>query len=241
MKTNLFYFFAVFCLLFSCKKGNDSSLIVVGDPEGMIINTYDTLLFREVYKKSINIDADNDQINDFRLISFNLSGAAMGVSPQNGTSIVSLNNSATILSYSETDTLFHNLKKDTVHDGSKVEIFLTVRESCERIGSNDEYKKIWNQNKVLVRKEDQSISTTERFVPDSITITRVAYGDIPSVIYQSPDTTVYGQFVYLDKCNTIINNEVIYFGIMIGEKLGWIKLMIMDDYKIFLMESAIQK
>jgi hypothetical protein len=81
----------------------------------------------------------------------------------------------------------------------------------------------------------------ERAVTDSLTLTRSSYGTIMDQIYQNQDTTIYAQFAYLDQCNTMINDTAIYFGIRIGERSGWIKLMIIDEYKILLVESAIAK
>ena len=232
---------------YSCKKevennpSNNSSSIIAGDPSGMNIKTYDTLIIRDLYIKTFEIDVDNDQINDYRFVSYNLTGPFMGISAQNGTSLVSIQNSAQILSFSETDTLFSNLIKDTLNYGSEIDIYLKYEESCLRIKANDSIKKIWDQNKVLIRKNGEKISKGERFVFDSVNITRTSYSSVPQPFYYNQDTTIYQQFVYLDQCNTIQNNETLFFGIKIGEKLGWIKFMIMDDYKLFLMESALQK
>jgi hypothetical protein len=247
MKIKLLLIYLILLFSYSCKKGEDEisknnlSSILAGDRSLMNINTYDTLIVVDVYMKTFEIDVDNDHIKDLRFVSFNLSGTCLGVTPQYGISVACLQNSTEILSFSETDTLFSNLIKDTIQYNSKIYIYFKNEESCSRIKTNDSIKKIWNQNKLIIKKTGQKISRTERFVFDSITITRTPYYVVPQPFYYNQDTTKYQQYVYLDLCNTIQNNETLFLGIKIGAKLGWIKLMILDDYKLFLIESALQK
>ncbi len=241
MKLILLGAFALFLLFSSCKKKSEISIVIAGDPLGMDINTYDYLIARTLYKTSFEIDVNNDQVNDFRLVSFNLSGTAMGVSPQNGSSLVCQHNNATVLCSLETDTLFAKKQIDTIVEGSKVRIYWSFLESCADFGPSDSIKKIWDQNKPLVKRAGESITIDERAVADSMTLTRISYGTIMGQIYHNQDTTIYVQFAYLDECNTMINDTAIYFGIRIGERPGWIKLRIFDNYKILLVESAIAK
>jgi len=207
----------------------------------MIINTYDTMIVRETYMNAFEIDVDNDNVTDFRLSSFNLNAPWWHAGFANGTSINCLHNSATLLSNLKKDTLFFNIVRDTVRDDFKVIIFLNYTKSCSRIGSDDTINKIWEQHKILSRKSNQIISNGESFFSDSITLTRAAFSDFGVLIYHNNDTAIYQKEVYFDKCNTLNNDEILYFGIKIGERLGWLKLMILDDYKLLLFESALQK
>ncbi|MEI6900148.1 MAG: hypothetical protein WCL00_09735 [Bacteroidota bacterium] len=228
----------------SCKKkeASPSSSIVFGNSTGMFVRIYDTLIARAelTYMRSFEFDVNNDNINDFKLVSFNLSGNSSHSGIQNGASICSLNKSSSLQSYLETDTLFFNIITDTTFQGSNVNILIQYASSCSRIASDDSIIKIWNQNKIIERKSGDHLSTSERFISDSITITRAENSSWTQIIHQNQDTTICSNSTYLDKCNSITNEKILYLGIRIGDKLGWIKLLIMEDYKILLLESAIE-
>ena len=232
----------------SCKKNEDengknpSSKIVFGDVSNMFVRNYDTLIVRDelTFSKSFEIDVDNDNITDFRLSSLNLNGSWLHAGIANGTSINCLHNSASLLSFLETDSLFFNVIVDTIVNSSDVTIHIQYASSCSRIAFDDTIINITENNKILQKDPGEYLSIDERFVSDSITITRAQYSSFPMIINQNPDTTVYANSLYLGNCNLMPNEKVLYFGIRIGDKLGWIKLLIIRDYKILLLESAIE-
>ncbi len=75
----------------ACKKDKSSpepkGSIYIGDQMDMIVNVYDTLLIRDIYKNFIEIDLNRDNIQDYRFCSFNLTATAMGAGPANGASL----------------------------------------------------------------------------------------------------------------------------------------------------------
>lgn len=205
----------------------------------MIINSYDTLIIPETFQNAFEIDVDNDSRPDFRFVSFDQNFGSMAWSHAYGTSINCLHSTATILSYPEIDTLFLNITFDTII-GKEVTIYRRIKYSCVRFDIQDTISEILPQNKAYVRKENQVISKSERFVKDSITMTHASYSSIAMPHYIGPDTTVYWQYIYADQCNTMKNEEVIFFGIKVDSRLGWIKLLIMDNYKILLLETGLE-
>ena len=228
-------------LLFSCKK-DPSEQIIIGDPSNMIINTYDIWVIRDIVKKSYELDVNNDGTMDYRFTSFNLTGPAMGCGPANGVGMNCLHTDALILGFLETDTMFRYITYDTLFHKTPVEIYMRVKKSCSRNGVNDSVVQIWDQHKASVCSPNEAIRLTDYFFCDSITLTRSGTGCMPGTISQTPDTVVYGQNIeYYNTCFSIVNDEDIYLGIKTDGRLGWIKLLISENYKIMLYESATEK
>ncbi len=89
---------------------------------------------------------------------------------------------------------------------------------------------------------NEPIYQTGDFFSDSITLARSSTGCMPMEISHTPDTIVYGQTIeYYNTCFSIIDDEVIYLGIKTDGKLGWIKILVSENYKLMLYQSAIEK
>lgn len=58
-------------------------------------------------------------------------------------------------------------------------------------------------------------------------------------------TIIYYHNNYYTTCNTMPNYEVVYLGVKIsdaeGEKLGWVKLALLQDSKLIIFETALQE
>jgi len=233
-------------LTISCKKENkpshgDASSITMGDYTNMLVKQYDTMIVRDLFFKSFTIDLNDDHIDDIRLASFNLNGPMMGCYPDNGTSITCLNQNTSLASTLITDTVFFNFDTTYSSNGSTLIIFIGSRQSCFRIKPGDTIISVKDQNKIEPLHLNNKISRTDHFASDSITITHGSTGCMPFPVYQTPDTIIYYSTTDLNHCFTLPDENVFYIGIKCQEKLGWIKLLIFDEYKIMLLESAVQK
>jgi len=101
-----------------------------------------------------------------------------------------------------------------------------------------------NSFKVLARKQNDKVDQQDVFKTDSIIFMDESYGFPPYYIYKQ-DTVIRKHLIYYNDCNTFPLNDVNYLAIRIINvneiKLGWIKLSIIDNNKIILFETAIQK
>ena len=240
------FFTLITGLLWACSKDNSTDgprgPVTFGNTSGMTVIPFDTMIVNGLCQTVYEFDADNDNVMDYRLCSFNLTCGALGVGPTIGASITSLHADAQILAGEETDTLFRRFSSDTVQGGTGVEIWHRTEESCQRMEGENEIADVWIRNKAIPGYSGETLDLLGRFVADSITFDMSNSGTMPLVVYQNLDTTVYAQSIwYFWECNSIPNDAFLYLGIKVGSKPGWIKLMILNVSQILLFETAVAK
>ena len=215
-------------ILSSCRKENKVSQtkdrIVIGDYSDMRANNYDTILKLDhqseiLHESEIGIDINNDNIDDYKL----------NISNGNYYPIMK------ILSLSPNSMLDGELVADSTFyhvDGNKTYY------SCRRMTENDAVKKISPDVFILTPKEEKDIiNSNDYFKSDTVIFIDESYSD-----YWGHGT--YEDY-YDNTCNNLPSNVELFIGIKLLEnnleKLGWIKILILDNNVLVITESAVQR
>jgi hypothetical protein len=238
-------------IIVSCvkeKNGIDieSDIIAFGDYSNMKINYYDTILIGGYNNaQNLDIDVDNDSISDIRFISEVWGSPGVGQNPCS--KIWCLKNNVEILGYYKNDTSFLN-RITRVLDGSNntIEIYEYFNYSCHRQDETDTILSIyWDSFKILAKNKKDQIKLSDTFKSDSITLIDDWYGYPYTIVGYGEDTTRYMVRTFYNDCNNFPLDDIKYIGLKIREndivKLGWIKISIIDKFKILILESAMQK
>lgn len=248
-KVGLIYFI-IFISIYACKKENIelncSDFVQIGNYEGMIKNNYDTLLIGGYNSvKFIDLDINNDSINDFRLISEIWGSRGMGQHPQ--VSIICLHENCLIKGQLINDTTFYSYFVNIVVNGPPVYIQYYHTYSNQRINNDDSIFSVQpNRFKINFLNENDIIYNSEEYYSDKFVLTEgwsaTVNGPYPNLtndtVYEYRETHYYNS-------NVIPDDRLSYIGIKLNysgkEKIGWVKLSVIDDYKIILLKTAIQK
>lgn len=235
---------AVFFLLFfvQCKKDEEDkyreSFINIGQKANMQVRVYDTLVQgyaqSEFYQQVFHLDTDNDGVNDLGFVSE--TSFANGVGYLNSSHVLSLHANAELCGSTHLDTIF--MHRDTVvYD---LTVYYIYRIGCGRRHQNDSVIRISGPFKVDAFLEDAYLSQSDRFQMDTVYLAQNGFGYMPNYLYNHGDTTFWETTVVENNCNSIENEDTVYIGFRLQERLGWIKIRIEDDYKIHVFESAVQ-
>lgn len=232
-------------ILISCEKDNSTPFInptkiVVGDYSNISFQRLDTIINGAEWEPaSFEIDIDNDSIGDFKFYSIYWGSPGMG-GYYSESSVVCLNNSSFINITYFPDTVFMNTEFDTL------ETRITIYDyySCKRESPDYSILKIEESYFLNVIKKKDSISVTDSWITDSITLIEDINWSVTQIT-GPPDTTVFRVYYYYHKCHNFPNNTIAYIGIKkenAGKiKLGWIKLSVSQNRIISVLEAAIQK
>jgi len=244
----------IICLLLvlviaSCKKddeSNNNKEIKLGDYAGMVVNRYDTLIIGG-YNQSVyfDLDVNNDSSSDFRITSEVFGSPGMGQHPL--AKILSLNSACLFNGTFSDDTTYFHFQRDTFSGDnlSPVTITNTTSYSCRKIGSADLIVSIQSDAfTISYFSSDETILRSDDYRADTLKLNYDFVTDVnfPIVLI---DTTIYNYVNHDNSCHSIPNDQLLYLGIKItginDEKIGWIKICVVDNYKVLLLETAIQK
>lgn len=231
----------------SCEREKyyKNSDITIGNYSNMIVTSYDTILVGGYhYEQYLDIDIDNDGENDIRLISEVWGSPGLGQNPCS--KIWSLNDNVRLNGYHANDTTFLN-RSTRIIDGpnNTTEIYEYYNITCHQIEGSDSILNIHHDVfKLLPKDYGNPLSLKDTFQADSITMIDDWYG-YPTKMHISGDTTLYEYYSFYNNCHSFPLDVIKYIGIKTGYKgesrLGWIKLSVIDKYKVVLLESAIQE
>jgi hypothetical protein len=249
MKTNFFYFFIILLMLAftsSCEKNNSAGnkdMIFIGDFEGLKIEYHDTIVIGGYNMKQYYfIDVENDGINDFAITSTIWGSPGLGQHP--GAEILCLDPGSLINVTPYNDTTFLHIRSD-IYNWDKVEIYIRKITTCERVEEDDSILSISAAHYLNVYDRNDMVSINDSWISDTFGLNRDWFSYPYTLIYDSPDTSIYEDYVFEFDCHSIPGDRIAYLGIMQEnsekKKLGWIKLSITDDYKVSVLETAIQK
>lgn len=236
--------------MITCTKEESSSIskdqIIIGSESDILIIKYDTILVGGYHQfKSIDLDINGDMIPDFQFTSEIWGSPGLGQHPR--AKLLSLNNNSLINGYFSIDTTYLAYQTDTSYgeNMTKVYIYNTTTYSCKRLNNNDSIVKVLpNQFKILTKKKGEHLNIAETFNSDTITLSDEWYSNyvLPEI---HGDTSIYNYYQKHNTCNSLSSDLIHYIGIKLKDskidKIGWLKISITDNYKISILESAIQK
>ena len=215
---------------------------------GVTISNIDTIIIGGYYSpKYFDIDINSDGVSDISFMSEQYGSPAMGLHPR--TKIFCLNSQCELFGYYSNDTTFfndtivflQNEQSDTVTDA-----YLKAINSCQPIGIDDSIDVLYQAFRIKVLAENDSISNADIFKCDTLFLTNEGYSAFPYYYLSGAgtDTVFYFTTSTIRGCNNFPPNLIRYIGLKMNvsgvEKLGWIKLSIIDKYKITIHQSAIQ-
>jgi hypothetical protein len=240
----LLLFFLLSSLVYSCEKeGHDrKDLITIGNYEGLKVVFHDTVLVGGYHNlQQYFLDVDGDGNNDFVLTSNIWGSPGMGQHPE--ADIASLDKQFFFNMIDFRDTSFLHTQIDTFY-GNQVEIYIRKYNTCNRMGLNDSILSSRDNHFIRVLERNQTISANDHWLSDTLDLNHhwISWYNILS---STPDTIVIEDNVYLNECHSFPNDKIAWIGISkqeaAGMRLGWIKMAISENYKITILETAIQE
>ena len=246
---------ALLFILQSCNKEEnnliniktDKSNLEIGSTLNMIYNYYDTIVGAGYQNEmSLELDLNNDQNPDITLLYSHYGSLGLGSVPE--TKIMCLNSNIKLLGYFENDTVF--LDTADFYINENYDPIWHIRRYNYRCTRRNELDSIIGIKedvfKLIPLNRDDIIKSTDIYSSDSVLLYESNYGSYGPYFYEYTEDTVFGIDSYHYKnCNNFSKNNFGYIGLKIiddeNEKLGWIKLIMMNEGIVMLIESAIQK
>lgn len=243
---NILTLFSITILLFTlgCKKEyieeiQKTTIVVGNNNDAKVTPIGDTLIGTLITPKYYKIDINNDGIDDIEFEAIILQGPSTVQKPQS--KIKSLHSDIQILGYINSDTIF--IHQDTLISGnSPVNVYYRTFHSCYRNSSLDSVYNVNNVFKIIHLSNGDVIETRDQFFSSS-SILEATESSSGQVIGQNIDTTFFSAFINKNDCFSFPLNQEKYIGIKFKNtnKLGWIKLNLLEKHKVYLIESALQE
>lgn len=244
----IFIFVTILLFTLGCKKDyieeNEEALktaIVVGNDKNVNINPIgDTLIGKTNQPQFYKIDVNNDGNNDVEFES-NIP-SPLGDSPKPQTKIRLLNSNIELFVYSKIDTTFLTFDTTIQTNSSTTFIHYNKRYRCNSVSTSDSL--ISSNPNFYLSSIDVGFNLNVQSQFGSKIFNLASNEDYYfNVIYSSNDTTFVDVLNYKNNCYSFPLNQEKYIGIKFNNsnKLGWIKLNLLDKHKVYLIESALQK
>ena len=249
MKKIALILFIIFISIYACKKEYPGlNAIQIGNNEKMIFASYDTILVGgNNNTKYLDIDINNDNIYDLRLSSDVRTYPAEGPHPE--VILSCLNKNCMIKGRLASDTTYYRDFVDSYHEGSSSPLYIHYyyRYSNQRDYETDSIVSVQtNVFKVDYLNENDFIYHADDYQADNFLLTESWTGEVTGPIPNNTNDTMrlYTETHWYNG-NVIPGNKLTYIGIKLNydqkEMLGCIKLRVIDDYIIILLETAIQE
>jgi hypothetical protein len=232
----------------SCKFFDDienvrQDWIVVGNSSGLNHKVYEALQVGTRSANSLFVDVDSDGKNDFEF--FTQSTISAGLGYESDMEMKCLNDSFYVSCNELYDSLYLQIDTSIVYKDNLVEVYIWNTFSCSKI--NENYKPYGKETRFYPMRyvvadtlfgRDYFISKTFklRFDPPSYPISMSGVRKNDTITYKSSSL----KYCYLlpDNTESFIGFKKIEGNI---EYLGWLKISIINDYQLTILESAIQK
>lgn len=252
MKTILIPLSLLLISMISCQNEatieNRLEEIKMGDPGRMIVQVYDRWVEGEYNQEaSFDLDIDEDGLGDFRITSELWGSPGMGVHPV--ARLSSLSPDKFFHTTFASDTSFYKYEADTVNEesDSQTQLYYVTTFNCRRMQSNDSIFSISTSKNInyLDSMAILSQTSTYGYQENGFVLSSSSYYSSENIPNITRDTTrIFITFRYND-CTIAPDNQAVYIGIKMPgdqtERLGWIKLLLANDYRIFLYETALQR
>lgn len=244
MKTGNLALLAILCICMAgCEKNETERKpeIIAGEFEGMIINTWDTIISGGYYSPAFfELDMDNDGISDIKFQSVVAGSPGMGHIPSS--KLISLHENAEILGFFTEDTIFKNTVIQINDQDYPVVITEIIKYGCSRISDTDEITSIRTSFKILPLNSGDVFGFNDSFSSDDFVLSTGSFSYYTAENFQ--DTVYVYQVIHLSNCNYFPPNEK-YIGVLINNeeskpRLGWIKIEL-SGHTIHISQSGIQE
>ncbi len=251
MKTKLLPLILVIGFLYSCEKEtagpNNSPTLIIGDPSGMIVQSYNSWIeggYNELVFQ--NLDLDNDGGQDFKITSQIWGSPGMGTHPT--AKVFSLSAGRQFQTLLSNDTTYYRYEEEMVTEENRVNLIFTTTYDCQKKEAEDSvFAVATDQPRLhyLYPNDEMAKSDHYSVFDDGILLCTSGGYEAEVIPNVTQDTLRVYHTWHLSRCKSIPLGEDVYLGVRIlhedNEKLGWIKLKVEDNYRVFLYETAIQR
>jgi hypothetical protein len=246
MKTKFILLILLFSqIIITCRKDDKPvvSELRTGSNDNVIVHVYDTIFSANFGSFAFyNVDIDNNGTDDIQFKAEILGSKAFGT--RSRFEVTCLKSDIQLLAFYATDTLFlssRKVSKTVLYSDSIYRKRMYSEYTCYRTKITDSVYNI-NQSYRLVQLEKYDILKIDQsFKSDSFLISEEYY-DYPEIVGNDGDTTIIDQKTYLNDCYTFPTCNSRYIGVrQKNNKLGWIKIFLLDRYGLLILESGIQR
>lgn len=268
MKKSLFFalVYATILITPSCAKLSNSKTIVIGDPDGMIVTTYDSTFlpythtfdedpFSELYRCGSFLDLNDDGVDDIQIES--LTGSEYdNHNPElfSKTSIMSMEYNTLLSCENISYNKYTHCDTTDIIYGDTIRVYKNIIYSCEKT-HEDDFCQEFNTYHAIAYIKGDLLSTKDISPQFPIHNPCLEINYQPTYHYDFDPfpingiinySSVYEEFVCFNFPLDIDN----YIGFKItdkngDEKLGWIKFKLVSQpdgtHRLRLLESAIQE
>ncbi len=229
----------------SCEKestSNPNDLVEIGNYTGLRIDYHDVVLVGGYHDKQVyEIDIDQDGVNDFQIMSNIWGSPGLGQHPE--ADIACLNHDSYFSVSPFSDTSFLHTAIDT-HNYETVEIYIRKTYTCDRIDVSDSVLMIKESHYLNVFNKKDIVSISDSWISDTLGLD-YSWNSFYESYSSSPDTTIFIVHTYDNNCHPFPGDRIAYVGLKKESsgkaRLGWIKLSISDNYKVSILETALQE
>lgn len=233
-------------LLVGCEKESLPGSIIPGDYSNMSISIYDTVFYGGYHElKNLDLDIDRDGTSDIRFVSEIWGSPGMGQHPRSA--LMCLHENIRLHGTLTVDTLFLNSSSYTeVTQESITKIYSYLNYTYLRVDKSDSIITVFPEGfRLLPLNKGEKINNTDVFATDSIPISSHYFCNMIYPVPIGQDSILYESRCTFNDRYTFPEEKIKYLGLQIEAagkiRLGWIKLIIEDYYKLYLLETAIQE
>jgi hypothetical protein len=231
------------CNLFDDNEIDRLDWIVIGNSSKIKHKIYESLQVGTRSANSLFVDVDDDGNNDFEFFTESTISAGLGY--ESNMELKCLNDSVYISCNQLYDSLYLQIDTSVVNRDNLVEVYIRNRFSCSKINYN--YKPYGKETRFYPIRYAfaDTLSGSDYFVSETIKL-RYNPPSYPISMYgvRKNDTITY-KLSYRNYCFLFPDNLESYIGFKKTdgntEYLGWLKISIINDYQLTILESAIQK
>lgn len=231
----LFLFLILISQIIACKKDDDTAYKV----------DFNITLNGQYYEEpdTLDIDVDGDGISDVRLSSETWGSPGVGTHPRS--TIASLHSGCLLLGFHENDTIYKRVYTNITHQDTVTTISISTYYSCYRVTETDSVSDIrYNQFEITPLSSTDELNMSGDFRSDTVILVDEGWSySLPFTTGYGTDTIIKTYFSYSGECGYFPQNEIKYIGVKLNnngtDRLGWIKLSILDKKIITILEAGL--
>ena len=231
-------------LIVSCERQEKirTDHIIIGNTFNLIVDSHDKVVVGDYPVPGIyEIDLDLDGVFDYKLKSYVDKFFPGGYLP--GADIECLHKDAYFFTNIVRDTIYFTGHDTTIqNEGDTTYVRYYDQYDCFNISGNDSIVSIRDIEVVKEVPVGKEIKNTDYFTTDTLILNQPSYETEYKRLYVSQDTVFYNvKSYYCTKKHRIGKDKVIYIGLKVKGKLGWLRMSVLDSYDLVIFETAIQK
>ncbi|MFD1552343.1 hypothetical protein DNU06_11075 [Putridiphycobacter roseus] len=233
-------------LVFACNKQGDnfvgSDELIMGTADAVSIQSINQIIQADQLD-NINLDIDLDGKIDFSIHAYD--GTTSGAGSNKGVYITSVDENAFFHGTYQNDSIFNTSSLDSVIIEDEVynKYYSQIRTCSPLTSSTAFYYLKSDVFQTTPLQASSELKKSDLFANGSCIWVGENTKQAEETTEINLDTTTYTSIIHVDPiCNHLNLNEIIYIGIKMSthEKLGWIKIELLSNTKVSIIEVAAQ-